>query len=114
MIFRRRFRMTKKKYPEVVIETTLLTPEKAQSLLDGQFEGVMQRKVAIRYVQRYADALKRGLWLFDAMPIRIDWFGRMFDGQHRCKAIVMASKSVKVLIVYGLDPEVYKVCEYRH
>ncbi len=103
--------MQHKKYAKVVTEITELTPEKAKTLLDSQFKGVAQRKVSSRHVFRYTDAIKRGLWMFDAMPIRIDWFGRMFDGQHRCLAVVKAQQSMKVLIVYGLSPDVYQVCD---
>ena len=100
-----------KKYNKVITQITTLTSDMSQSLLEGQFKGEQQRKLSENHIIRYADAISRDLWLFDAMPIRVDWFGRMFDGQHRCLAVLRTNKSMKVLIVYGLDPEVYKVCD---
>ncbi len=100
-----------KKYSKVVTEITMLTPGKAKTLLDSQFQDSEQRKISQTHILRYTDAVRRGLWMFDAMPIRVDWFGRMFDGQHRCTAVIKAKQSVKILIVYGLNPEVYQVCD---
>ena len=99
----------KKKYTKIIMAITLLTPEKAKMLLDGMYE--FQRKISNCHIMRYTDAIERGLWLFDGMPIRVDWFGRMFDGQHRCEAVIRTGKAIRVLIIYGLDPETYKVCD---
>lgn len=96
-------------YPKVVMEITMLTPEKAKSLLDTQTGE--QRQLSQPYVARYIDAMKRGLWRFDATPIKLDWDGRLLDGQHRCRMVVKTGKAVKMLMVYGLDPEVFKVLD---
>ena len=98
-----------KKYNKVFTVITMLTPKKAQSLLDTQVS--QQRKLSNSYVSRYVDAVERDLWRFDATPIKVDWFGNLLDGQHRCHTVVKTGKSQKVLMVYGLDPEVFKVLD---
>ncbi len=98
-----------KKYSKVVTEITMLTVEKAQSLVDTQTD--QQRKLSEPHVARYSDASKRGLWKFDGTPIRVDWFGRMLDGNHRCHMVIRTKKPEKVLIIYGLDPDVFQVLD---
>ena len=99
----------RKKYSKIIHSIIKLTPEIAQKLLDTQIED--QRKLSKSYVLKYAEAFKKGLWKFAADPIRVDWYGNLIDGQHRCQMVVLTKKSIKVLIVYGLDPEVYKVID---
>lgn len=98
-----------KKYPKVVMEITMLTREKAQTLVDSQTD--QQRKLSNAHVARYADASERGLWKFDGTPIRVDWYGRMVDGQHRCHMVIKTGKAEKVLIIYGLDPDIFQVLD---
>lgn len=100
---------TQKKYSKELTEITILTPEKAQSLLDTQTD--QQRKRSHQHVARYADAMKRGLWRFDATPIKVDWYGNLIDGQHRLSAIIISGISIRTLMVYGLDPEVFQVLD---
>ncbi len=99
----------RKKYSKIIHSIIKLTPQIAQKLLDTQID--IQRKLSKNYVKKYAEAFEKGLWKFAADPIRVDWFGNLIDGQHRCEMVILTKKSIKVLIVYGLDPEVYKVID---
>jgi len=98
-----------KKYSKCFTSIVNLTPKMAKELLDNQIEG--QRKPAKRTVNQYADAMKRGLWLFSGVPIIIDWFGRMIDGQQRCLGVIKSETTTKILIVYGIDPKVFLVLD---
>ena len=99
-----------KKYTKFEMEVTDLSPEKAIQLLEGQVD--KQRNLAKHHVKRYTDALSRGMWLFDGTPIKIDWYGRMIDGQHRCNAVIQSGKTIKkIVMMYGLDPDVFKVLD---
>lgn len=98
----------RKKYPKILMEITTVTPEKAQSLLGNK---ALNRKISVHHTTRYADAMNKDLWQFDGMPIRIDWFGQMLDGQQRCLSIIKSGKPQKILIIYGLDPNTIKIMD---
>jgi len=99
----------RKKYGKPRWELTLVTPKIAQEFLDTQIE--KQRPLTVNHVAEYADAMERNLFLFDGTTIKFDWYGRMIDGQFRCHAIIKSGKRQRVLIVYGLNPDVFKVLD---
>jgi hypothetical protein len=55
-------------------------------------------------VSGYAIDIHTGGWDFNGDTIRFDTDGAMFDGQHRCSAIVAEGIPVPVILVTGLDP----------
>lgn len=99
----------RKKYPKIIHSIIKLTPEIAQKLLNTQTKD--QRTISKTYVNTYAQAVKKGLWQFAGDPIRVDWYGKLIDGQHRYQMVIQSEKSIKILILYGLDPNVFKVID---
>jgi len=99
-----------KKFSQFTFTVEALTPKHAKELLEGKYEG--QRVLNQERIRKYALAMKGGNWLFDGMPIRVDWYGRLIDGQHRLNALVKWGGIIKKQVIeYGLDPDVYKVMD---
>lgn len=70
----------------------LITPEKAQALLDTNCEN---RKISQGTVEAYASDIISGNWdETTGVAISIDEDGTLRDGQHRCAAVVQAGKGI--------------------
>lgn len=72
----------------------LLTPELAVELLENNYHN--QRAQRQNNIQKMASDIKDGRWNPFCGSIKIDELGRLVDGQHRCKAVILADKSVIV------------------
>jgi hypothetical protein len=60
-------------------------------------------------VEADARDMKEGRWDEDlGDPIRFDWHGKMRDGQHRLKSLVLAGVSLRFTVIRGLDPKSIK------
>lgn len=86
----------------------LLTPELAAKLLEGN---VANRPMGKRYMQSLARAMQRGEWEFNGDAIRVARNGRLIDGQHRCAAVIESRVAIEVLLVTGLDEQVFKTID---
>jgi len=86
------------------MELETVTIEKAEKLL-GSFDG--NRPVRQTYVDRLCADIKSGAWKLNAQPIIISDKGRMIDGQHRCMAILGASKPIQSMVAYGVDEDAF-------
>lgn len=86
--------------PTYTIET--LTPAKAKEYLDGQ---AANRGISSSRVSMYARDIENGDWYFNGAPIRFNKQGRLIDGQHRCKAVIKANKSIQIMVIRGIDQE---------
>lgn len=87
--------------PQVSFEW--ITPQKAKEFLG---KNLNNRSLSISTVKKYAMLMRRDEW--DGMngeSIKFDSSGRMTDGQHRCRAIILANKPVKMMVVRGLSPQ---------
>lgn len=92
--------MTTKTAIQPSIQIEHVTPEKAAAWL-GTMRG--NRPLRNRAVQRYAREMLTGRWLVNGEAIKFDREGRLADGQHRLNAVILAKKTVPMLIVRGID-----------
>lgn len=81
-----------------------LTPELAAQLLKSN---VSNRPLRKDYVAMLAEAMKRGEWLLNGDAVRVAKSGRLVDGQHRCWAVVQSGVTIQVLLVTGLEEDVF-------
>jgi hypothetical protein len=96
--------MTKNnKKPTGKIET--ITVAKAKKFLASMPDN--QRAVRATHVTKLADMLTEGLWQCNGDAIRINTNGEMFDGQHRCLAVVQTGIPIDTFVVRGLAVETF-------
>ncbi len=76
-----------------------LSPSKAQKLLDSR---AANRPLNKRHTRNLADAMLAGEFEVNGETIKIDEAGRMVDGQHRCCAVVISSRTVDTFVTRGL------------
>lgn len=89
--------------------TIELTPELAQHYLNNRYDG--QRKLNPGYAASLARDIRAGRWNNDAHafdPIMCNRKGEMVNGQHRCKAVVDAGKSITVDVLDGIPDDLFK------
>ena len=86
------------KTQSVVLET--ITPTRAKQLLGTM---VNNRTLSQSKHIEYAIAIEEGRWAVNGETIKIDDQGRMFDGQHRCEGCILADKSFKTYVAYGIS-----------
>jgi hypothetical protein len=56
-------------------------------------------------VYEYANSMQAGKWIVNGETIKFDKEGRLFDGQHRLLACMIAGKSFKTYVIRGIaDP----------
>jgi hypothetical protein len=61
------------------------------------------RPIRKKHVQVLAGAIQRGEWKANGEAIIFDQQGKMIDGQHRCNAVIKAGRSIKSLVVRGVE-----------
>lgn len=81
-----------------------LTPDFARDLLE---QNTSNRPLLISAVCRYANDMKNGSWKMNGETIKISSDGRLIDGQHRLHACVMSGCTIKSMITYDLDFDVF-------
>ena len=59
----------------------------------------------------YASAMKAGLWKVTGATIQFGKSGRLIDGQNRLQAIIDAGATVRLLVVYGVEDNVFDVID---
>lgn len=65
------------------------------------------RKLSRPVVEAYRTEILEGRWKQNGVPLLFSHDGRLLDGQHRLAAIVAAARPVEMLIVSGLNPDVF-------
>lgn len=85
----------------VEFEIVDVSPAYARELLE---HNQRNRNVREQVWRKYARDMVAGKWAV-AESIKIDWNGRVIDGQHRLLAVIEADVTVKMMIVRNLDPE---------
>jgi hypothetical protein len=80
-----------------------VTPDIAAEWLK---ENVANRPIRPKHKQQLATTMARNLWKLNGESIKFDSYGRLIDGQHRLLAIIESGKTVPLLVVRGLDPDV--------
>jgi len=84
------------------IRVIRLTPKKAQELLDNR---APNRRLDEAYAHRLAGAIVEGKWVANGETIKINEDGQMEDGQHRCRAVVIANTSVSAALATGIPAQ---------
>lgn len=79
-------------------------PDLAGALLEKNEEN---RPVSQREVKKLERVLRSDKWKPNGETIKLDSKGRLRDGQHRLNAIINTGISAKMLIVTGLDEDVF-------
>ena len=76
----------------------------ATALLILQFHmSNQQRTISKKYVKKYAEAIIKGQWDPTGQPITFDKYGKLINGQHRIKAIIEASKMLKLKKIKNIN-----------
>lgn len=91
------------------IQNELITPQIAKEMLGANSKN---RKVKADRVKKYAIDIELGKWVQNTgESIKIASSGELLDGQHRLMAIIKADKPIEMLVVRGLDENVFKVID---
>lgn len=77
-----------------------LTPALATVLLNRNPDN---RNVSDGFVERYSRDIENGSWAFNGQTIIVASDGFLNDGQHRCLSVEKAKKSIRTIIVIGVD-----------
>lgn len=85
-----------------------ITPQRAKELLEANREN---RQLQKRQIAELAGQIEGGRWLLTHQGIAFDTNGRLVDGQHRLKAIVLANKPAELVVCRGLDPAAFPVVD---
>ena len=81
----------------------LITPEMARRwLADGN---VANRHLVLSYCERLARDMKEGRWILTHEGIAFDPQGRLLDGQHRLRGIVIADVAVEMFVWLNVTPK---------
>lgn len=88
---------------------TQLTPELAAQLLAKPHP--KQRRPAKMTVAEYARRIREGRWRLVPDAIMIDQDGLMFNGAHRCAAVISANRAVPIYIQHGADADLFDVID---
>ncbi len=97
-----------------VVET--ITPERALNLLakaDAYFSknGKRQRSLKPQKIKDYARDIASGAWQLNGETVIIDKHGIPTNGQHRLRGCVQAQKPFETVVVYGVDPVVFRTID---
>lgn len=85
-----------------------LTPPKAHYYLSMNMRN---RRVSNQHVDRLAEDIDKDRWEINGDALKFDTTPQMIDGQHRCLAVIKAQKSIKTLVITGLDPNARNVID---
>ncbi len=89
-------------------EKVNVTPAQAAKWL-GNNEG--NRKLREHRVKYFADAMEKGKWKLTHQGVAIASSGRLIDGQHRLRAIVLCGKTVPMLVTTDVPEDTYSVLD---
>jgi len=94
--------------PIITAEVETVTPEMAKQYLETN---VKNRRVVKSNVLYFVDALKEGHFLNTGQGIIFDNESQLRDGQHRLMAIVETSIPADMLVIRGVEKNVFKVLD---
>lgn len=92
---------------KITAKVETITPKVAEEFLNHNPHNRSLRQKHIDFLSR---EMATGNWKV-AEPIIIDWNGNLVDGQHRLWAVINADVTVDMLVVRGVDPEVFSVID---
>lgn len=96
--------MTKEQYTK----TITLTPHLAGKLLASNYEN--QRTLGVNKAEAMARDIRGGRWnnkIAWADPLMLTPGGKLMNGQHRCKAVILADKPITVDVRYNVPEEYF-------
>lgn len=99
--------MNNQMFLQATLET--VTPSIAESWL--KLNASTQRNVSQRRVENYARDMRSGRWQVNGETLVFDDGGRLIDGQHRLRAVVVAGVPVSMLVVRGVGAKSYKTID---
>lgn len=82
----------------------VITPVVAAEMLS---RNVKNRRLSESTIKRYTRMMKEGRWVLSGDSIAFDKTGQLIDGQHRLQAVIRSGKPQQMLVVSGLDSEVF-------
>lgn len=100
---------------EMYTKTVTLSPYLAAKLLDSNYEE--QRKLNVSKAQSMARDIVGGRWnnkISWADPLMLTTDGKLMNGQHRCKAVILADKSITADIRYNVPAEFFENIDNGH
>ncbi len=90
--------------PQVSFEIETIDPVRAAEyllLVEGK------RRIGRAHIASIARDLTQGRWMFDAQPICFAQGGRLLNGRHRLRAVILADRPIEVAVVRGLSESAY-------
>ena len=81
-----------------------MTPALAEKILEAN---PLNRPLRSGRVERYAKSMREGRWRMNGATIVIAKGGDLLDGQHRLWAIIESQQTIDMLVVEGIDPDVF-------
>ena len=91
-------------YPGVRVRLVQLTPEMASELIARNEKN---RNIKPLNLARMKRALVGGSWKFNGDTVCLSRSGRLIDGQHRCQMVIDTGVAITVVLVEGLDDDVF-------
>lgn len=101
-------KVAKLKTPEVSFLNTIITPDDAVKILQGNENN---RHLNDYLIRKYTRLMNEDRWVLNGEVIKLAKDGRLLDGQHRMHAISKANKPVKVTLAFGLDHSHFKTID---
>jgi len=83
-----------------------ITPEVAKAFLAKR--APYQRPVSRALVREYVDMMRAGKWVLNGDSITFDTDGYMFNGNHRCEAVVASGVTIRCHVSGNYPPDTYK------
>jgi len=90
------------------IEVVTITPKLAREWLK---KNIMNRGIQQKVVNQYVQDMMIGDWLLTGDSIKFSNSDELLDGQHRLLAIVQSNTSQKILVIKGLDKDIFYVLD---
>lgn len=89
--------------PHPTFRRVTIDPEWAKRLLDRNENNRKFSPRATHFMQ-LCRALENNEWRFNGDAIRVDWSGRLIDGQHRLHAVIETGIPIDTILIEGLNP----------
>ncbi len=92
----------------VDLDLELITPEKAKAYLETSGPNrILSKDIAAKYARDIAAER----WMIGTQGIGFDTSGRLIDGQHRMRAVILAGKAVYMPVFRNLHPEAIRTID---
>lgn len=86
--------------PRVSFQIEEIDPDQARRYLR---QNIGNRRLSNPHIEALARDLAQDRWMFNAQPICFARTGQLLNGQHRLHAVLLANRSLEVMVVRGLD-----------